>query len=116
MDKNNPNYGYEFLNHPADVWVHAWGKSFEEGIENCVYALMETMFEGNIIDNKITREIITHLENWKSMQYVREKFLILQSTLLILKLRRLLILIWKLMKKKNEPILKLYMIFDMIFF
>ena len=57
MDKNNPDSGYEFLNHPADVWVHAWGKTFEEAIENCVYALMETMFEGNIIENKITREI-----------------------------------------------------------
>ena len=64
MDKKDPNYGYEFLNHPADVWVHAWGKTFEEGIENCVYALMETMFEGNIIDNKITREIIIE-ENTK---------------------------------------------------
>jgi len=64
MDKNNPNYGYEFLNPPADVSVHAWGKTFEEAIENCVYALMETMFEGNIIENKITREIIIE-ENTK---------------------------------------------------
>jgi len=64
MDKNNPNSGYEFLNHPADVWVHAWGKTFEEAIENCVYALMETMFEGNIIENKITRDIIVE-ENTK---------------------------------------------------
>ena len=64
MDKSNPNSGYEFLNHPADVWVHAWGKTFEEAIENCVYSLMETMFEGNIIENKITRDVIIE-ENTK---------------------------------------------------
>ena len=50
MDK-----GYEFLNHPADVWVHAWGKTLEEAMENCVYGLMETMIEGDNIENKISR-------------------------------------------------------------
>ncbi len=67
MDKNNPNSGYEFLNHPADVWVHAWGKTFEEAIENCVYSLMETMFEGNIIENKITRDVIIEEETKGSL-------------------------------------------------
>ena len=67
MDKNNPNSGYEFLNHPADVWVHAWGKTFEEAIENCVYSLMETMFEGNIIENKVTRDIIIEEETKGSL-------------------------------------------------
>ena len=67
MDKNNPNSGYEFLNHPADVWVHAWGKTLEEAIENCVYGLMETMFEGNIIENKITKDIIIEEETKGSL-------------------------------------------------
>lgn len=67
MDKNNPSSGYEFLNHPADVWVHAWGKTLEEAIENCVYSLMETMFEGNIIENKITRDIIIEEETKGSL-------------------------------------------------
>ena len=67
MDKSNPNSGYEFLNHPADVWVHAWGKTFEEAIENCVYTLMETMFEGNIIENKITRDVIIEEETKGSL-------------------------------------------------
>ncbi|MHA1720594.1 MAG: archease [Promethearchaeota archaeon] len=56
-DKSNPISGFEFLNHPADVWVHAWGNTLEVAIENCVYGLMETMIEGDNIENTITREI-----------------------------------------------------------
>ncbi|QEE14719.1 archease [Promethearchaeum syntrophicum] len=67
MEKNNLFSGYEFLNHPADVWVHAWGKTFEEAIENCVYSLMETMFEGSIIESKITRDIVIEEETKGSL-------------------------------------------------
>jgi SHS2 domain-containing protein len=35
--------GYEFLDHPADVLVHAWGESLADAFEQCVYALMKVM-------------------------------------------------------------------------
>lgn len=49
--------GYEFLNHPADVWVHAWGVTLEKAIEQCVYSLMETMIEEKNIEENIIHEI-----------------------------------------------------------
>jgi len=35
--------GFEFLDHSADKWVHAWGPTLESTFEQCVYALMLTM-------------------------------------------------------------------------
>jgi len=39
------NYGFEFLDHPADVSVHAWGSSFTSAAEGCVDALIQTMVD-----------------------------------------------------------------------
>ncbi len=46
------NYGFEFLDHPADVLVHAWGSTFPRAAEGCVNALIQTM-----VDPKNIREI-----------------------------------------------------------
>lgn len=35
--------GYEFIDHPADVLVHAFGPNLERAFEQCVHALMKTM-------------------------------------------------------------------------
>ncbi|WP_457557178.1 archease [Candidatus Harpocratesius sp.] len=42
--------GFEFLDHPADVWVHAWGQSFSQAMEQCLYSLMETMMNPSQIE------------------------------------------------------------------
>ncbi|RLI65419.1 MAG: archease [Promethearchaeia archaeon] len=44
--------GFEFLDHPADVWVHAWGPTLEASLEQCLYALMETMMNTKLIQAK----------------------------------------------------------------
>lgn len=40
--------GFEFLDHPADVWVHAWGPTLEAAMAECVRGLMQTMIEVEI--------------------------------------------------------------------
>ena len=40
--------GYKFLDHPADVWVHAWGPTLEAAMAECVRGLMQTMIEVEI--------------------------------------------------------------------
>jgi protein archease len=49
--------GYEFIDHPADVWVHAWGGNIAKAFEQCAYALMKTMIDSGIIEGKKKREI-----------------------------------------------------------
>ncbi|MHA1673251.1 MAG: archease [Promethearchaeota archaeon] len=44
-DESSPTAGYEYIDHPADVWVHAWGPKLHHAIEQCVYSLMETMLD-----------------------------------------------------------------------
>jgi SHS2 domain-containing protein len=49
--------GFEFLDHPADVWVHAWGSSLAQVYEQCALALMQTMIGSSIIEENEIREI-----------------------------------------------------------
>lgn len=37
--------GFEYLDHTADVWVHAWAPDLEGAFEECVYGLMDTMVD-----------------------------------------------------------------------
>ena len=48
----NLDQGYSFLDHPADVWVHAWGPTLEVAMAECVYGLMKTMIETSPITEK----------------------------------------------------------------
>lgn len=49
--------GYEFLEHPADIWVHAWGPTREATFEQCVHALMKTMTDPELIQDKLEKSI-----------------------------------------------------------
>lgn len=49
--------GFEFLEHPADKWVHAWGPNLAAAFEQCVYALMQTMTELDQISATFSYEI-----------------------------------------------------------
>ena len=44
-NESSPSAGFEYIDHPADVWVHAWGPQFHHAIEQCVYSLMDTMLD-----------------------------------------------------------------------
>ena len=44
--------GYEFIDHPADVLVHAFGPNLESAFEQCVHALMKTMTDPAKIEVK----------------------------------------------------------------
>lgn len=55
-DVSSISAGFEFLDHTADVWVHAWGPALEQAFEQCVYGLMETMIE----DFRSIEEVQTH--------------------------------------------------------
>ncbi len=37
--------GYEFLDHPADVWVRAWGATLQEAFEQAAFSLAKTMWD-----------------------------------------------------------------------
>ena len=50
--------GFNYLEHTADVWVHAWGTSLEDTFSQCVYALMDTMIESNNIAPREIKEIM----------------------------------------------------------
>ena len=44
-DDSSSSSGFAYLDHTADVWVHAWGSTVEQAFEQCVYGLMDTMIE-----------------------------------------------------------------------
>ncbi len=44
-DDSSSSSGFAYLDHTADVWVHAWGSTVELAFEQCVYGLMDTMIE-----------------------------------------------------------------------
>lgn len=51
------DYKFEYLDHTADVQLHAWGKTLEEAFENaalCMFNYM-TPLEGIVIDDGLTR-------------------------------------------------------------
>lgn len=47
---------FEFLDHSADKWVHAWGPTLESTFEQCVYALMLTMTDPSKITPDLSHE------------------------------------------------------------
>ncbi len=42
--------GYEFLDHPADVWVKTWGVTLLEAFEQAAYSLAKTMWDDSCFD------------------------------------------------------------------
>ncbi|OLS14714.1 MAG: archease family protein [Promethearchaeota archaeon CR_4] len=49
--------GYEFLDHPADVWVRVWGTTLEEAFEQAARSLAKTMWGDSHFDASERKEI-----------------------------------------------------------
>ena len=42
--------GYEYLDHPADVQVHSWGRTLKEAFEQCAVGMYGVMTEIDSVD------------------------------------------------------------------
>jgi len=51
--------GYEFLDHPADVWVRAWGETIIEAFEQAAQSLAKTMWDDSHFDVVESKELLT---------------------------------------------------------
>lgn len=54
---------FEFIDHPADIQVHAVGDTLERAIEQCVLAMTETMTDLSSVKAEICKEISIKASN-----------------------------------------------------
>ncbi|KAI5702490.1 hypothetical protein M8J75_000690 [Diaphorina citri] len=52
-----PPVKYEYLDHTADVQIHAWGDSLQEAFEQCANAMYGYMTEIEYVEMKETQDI-----------------------------------------------------------
>ncbi|XP_067014217.2 protein archease isoform X2 [Anabrus simplex] len=52
-----PPCKYEYLDHTADVQLHAWGDTLEEAFEQCAMAMFAYMTEIETVEIKEVKEI-----------------------------------------------------------
>jgi len=60
---------FEFLEHMADAYVAAYGKTLEEAFENAAYATFEVMTEANKIEPKMEETIEVEGYDEKALLY-----------------------------------------------
>ncbi len=48
---------YEYLDHTADIQLHAWGDTFEECVEQCTVAMFGYMTEIDTVRARYTYDI-----------------------------------------------------------
>ena len=61
--------GFEYLEHTADVYVTAYGRSLEEAFENAALATMEVMRDSNKIEPKVREEVELKSMDEKALLY-----------------------------------------------
>ncbi len=77
---------FEFLEHTADVWIHAFGNTLEESFEQCVYAMMSVMtdparirantYKNIRIVGKDKEELLVHFLNEFLVLFDTEGFIV----------------------------------------
>jgi SHS2 domain-containing protein len=61
--------GFEYLEHTADVYVAAYGRSLEEAFENAALATTEVMTDSNKIEPKVRDEVELESDDEKALLY-----------------------------------------------
>jgi SHS2 domain-containing protein len=61
--------GFEYLEHTADVYVAAYGRSLEEAFENAALATTEVMTDSNKIEPKVREEVELESDDEKALLY-----------------------------------------------
>ena len=61
--------GFEYLEHTADVYVAAYGRSLEEAFENAALATTEVMTDSNKIEPKVREEVELKSVDEKALLY-----------------------------------------------
>ena len=57
----NTDTGFEYLDHPADVILHGWGKTWNETLSKCIEGLANYMIPFDNVET--TDKIEIHLDN-----------------------------------------------------
>nr|SVE73304.1 EOG090X0IKX [Ceriodaphnia reticulata] len=79
-DKEIPSCKYEYLDHTADVQLHAWGETLEEAFEQCVEAMFGYMTEIDKVEILEKHDIEAMGEDIQSLLFhLLDEFLFLFS-------------------------------------
>ncbi|KAI9554804.1 hypothetical protein GHT06_020081 [Daphnia sinensis] len=79
-EKEIPAIKYEYLDHTADVQLHAWGVSLEEAFEQCAQAMFGYMTEIDKVEILEKQEIEAQGEDLQSLLFhLLDEFLFLFS-------------------------------------
>ncbi|KAE8624601.1 hypothetical protein XENTR_v10005999 [Xenopus tropicalis] len=63
------NKNYEYLDHTADVQLHAWGETLEEAFEQCAMAMFGYMTDIETVEPLDTVEVVTEGEDLISLLF-----------------------------------------------
>ena len=75
-----PAAGYEYLDHPADVQIHAWGCTLTEAFEQSALAMFGYMTDLDTVDTCDTQEVSAQGHDLESLLYhFLDEFLFLFS-------------------------------------
>lgn len=69
MDKTLPDQKYEYLDHTADVQLHAWGDDLKEAFEQCVMAMFGYMTEIEYVEMLNTESIEAEGDDLESLLF-----------------------------------------------
>ncbi len=68
-DPDRPSVGYEYLDHTADVQLHAWGPSVKEAFEQCAKAMFGYMTELDTVEECATHQVAAKGHDMQSALY-----------------------------------------------
>ncbi|CAG0915302.1 unnamed protein product [Notodromas monacha] len=69
INEDIPPCQYEYLDHTADVQLHAWGSSLTEAFEQCAVAMFGYMTEIDTVDMRTTQTVEANGDDMQSLLY-----------------------------------------------